>query len=76
MVTPLPVVNEHSKKIYFLFHPENPRDNYINSFLKINWNGVDIEIPIENGIAKTKSPEIRDWMKGKGYIFIKEEDIE
>lgn len=64
---------------YLFFHPENPRNGYINKkyIATIMIAGVPCReiINIQNGKVITRKNYVADYLKDRGYLQLKKEEV-
>lgn len=62
---------------YFLFYPDNYRDNYYSGIYNIEYCGLIEKLEIINGVLKTDIPEIKDALIKKGFqfMYVKEKEL-
>jgi len=57
-------------KVYLLFHPENPREGYLNTEFDIVIDSNIIKVRVENGQVRTADVALKDKLVGLGYQLI------
>lgn len=61
-----------STEEHFLFHPDNSRDRsgYKRGVHIVRINGVEVKVPITDGVLKTDSVEVKNELIKQGFVFM------
>ena len=67
---PEPLDNTSEK--HFLFHPDNPKNSseYRNGVHYVRVNGVELALPLVNGVLETDSVLAKNQLIKQGFVFM------